>query len=532
LVRWRRFLDLESDMSIHADSPVNTEQLIEGLTNADAYRHAIDGDIEVHETHISIVFLAGEFAFKIKKATKNNFLDYSTLELRKHYCEEERRLGVRYADDLYLSVVPIGWEHERLQVETIGDPIEYAVKMRRFPAGALLSERIEAGLLTTDEVLQLAEKVADIHRKAAICDPQFAAGWPDFLVKNMHQIVSQLQSKLDLETAATLKTLHRWSDTYFQQYLPVFADRAEAGFIRECHGDLHLQNVVHWGDRLIPFDGIEFNEHLRWIDVLSDVAFLIMDFAARGHLDLSRSLMNAYLERTNDYDSILLIRWFLVYRSLIRALAASMRAEQSHLSSSEREAEVRESRQHVGLAYRYSRRKTPHLWITHGVSGSGKTMLSEAIIHHHDALRLRSDIHRKRIFGLKATERPTAELRREMYSEATSHATYAVLHEKAAAILYAGYNVIVDATFLKLGDRETFHDLAKRQHALFAILDCHSDEQTLRQRVADRMAKNEDASDADLHVLEQQLASYEPLLKTEREYVVDVPDLAELADHL
>jgi aminoglycoside phosphotransferase family enzyme/predicted kinase len=522
----------------------------------EAYPHQVDSEVIVHQTHISIVFLAGEFAYKVKKPIKTDFLDYSTLELRRHYCEEEMRLNSRYGSDLYLGVVAIRQTAAGLLVDESNTDdrtdlvdltesssptvptdlnqhiVEYAVKMRRFPAGALLSERLDSGRLTTGEVIQLADIVASFHRTAAVCDPDFAAAWPDFLVKNIDQIVSDISSQVDRETAVNLKVLHQWSDDFLSVHLSTLAARGDAGFIRECHGDLHLRNVVHWDDRLTPFDGIEFNEQLRWIDVLSDAAFLTMDFAAHGHLNLSHSFMNAYLERAGDYDSLVLLRWFLMYRSLVRAFAASIRLRQGGLTSDDIEAAQRDICDHIQLARRFTQSEEPRLWITHGFSGSGKTTLSENVIERHDAFRLRSDIERKRIFGLLPSERPSVELQAKMYNDDASEKTYGRLEELASKILRAGYGVIIDATFLKRHDRDRFHDLAKQAGVAFAILDCQADESTLRQRIADRLARNDDASDADLKVLDCQLRGQQPLTESEREYVVEIPDLVKIAERL
>ncbi len=511
---------------------MTTDKLISGLTSVDAYPHPVDGVIEVHETHISIVFLAGEFAYKVKKSIKTDFLDYSTLALRKQYCEEELRLDSRYASDLYCGVVTIGLQNGVLRVGVEENPIEYAVKMRRFPQTALLSERIAAGQLTGDEVRRLAEVVAEFHRTATVCDPVFALGWPKYVFDNVALILDQLREHSDRDSLATLSTLRMWSNKYIAEHSREFSDRIDGGFIRECHGDLHLANVVHWGDRLFPFDGIEFNERLRWIDVLSDAAFLAMDLAARGHLDLSRSILNAYLERSGDYASLVTLRWFLVYRSLVRALVATIRARQNEITEHERTFALQDARDHIQLAYRFTLKDSPRLWITHGVSGSGKTTLSELVVRRHDALRLRSDIERKRLFGLTSTDRPTSQQQAAMYGEDSNERVYEHLKEVSSSILRAGYSVVIDATFLKLSDRERFHELATQEGVALGILDCHSDEQTLQQRVADRMAKNDDASDANLQVLKQQLANREPLTDSERELVVDIPDLVQIAEQL
>ncbi len=503
--------------------PITTESLIQELCLPRAYPHATVGGIEVHETHISIVFLAGDYAYKIKKPVKSDFLDYSTLGLRRSHCEKEVQLDSRFADDLYLGVVPIGWEDGRLRIEAETEPVEYAVKMRRFPRGALLSERIAAGTVTTVDVHQLAETVASFHRQAAICDSEFAAGWPGYLIENFKQVIDGIQSHVDLETGSTLRVLRHWVDEYLKEHLQSLELRVAAGFVRECHGDLHLQNVVQWGERLVPFDGIEFSERLRWIDVLCDAAFLPMDFAYHEHLDFARSFINKYLEQTGDYSSLAVLRLFLVYRALVRALVATMRSEQNHCMASERASAKSDARKHIELAYRFTLKEEPRLWITHGLSGSGKTTQSERIVQRHDMIRLRSDVERKRMFGLSPTERPSAELQQEMYSDASNEKTYLQLQGLAREILRAGYGVIIDAAFLKRSERERFHVFAVQQGVSFAILDCHGDEQTLRQRIIDREKNSSDASDADLRVLEHQFATHQPLTKSELGLVVGTP---------
>ncbi|QDT61385.1 Zeta toxin [Stieleria bergensis] len=507
-------------MTMSTQALISVEAFVDKLRRVDAYPHEVPKPVVVHQTHISVVFLAGEFAYKVKKPIKTDFLDYSTLGLRQHYCQEELRLDSRYADDLYLGVVPITSDGERLEVDGEGEAIEYAVKMRRFPEGALLSERIESHRMTTSEVFRLAETVATFHQSANVGHDRIAAQWPDFLVRNVHEIIETLQRDATPGEAAILKVLHDWSNEFFRDHLDLLSQRIEGGFIRSCHGDLHLANVVQWNGELIPFDGIEFNERLQWIDVLSDAAFLAMDFAARGHLDLSRSFMNAYLERTGDYGSLDLLRLFLFYRALVRGLAASMRGDEQ------------DRQEHFELAYRFTLRESPRLWITHGFSGSGKTTLSEAVVQRHEAFRLRSDIERKRLFGLSPTDRPSADVRSKMYDPQTNERTYARLTELASNILHAGYSVILDATFLKRADRQRFHDIAQRQGVPFAILDCHSDPQTLRQRIADRIERDDDASDADLDVLDHQITHHEPLSDIERTFVVDMPDVVQIADRL
>ncbi|MCA9137002.1 MAG: AAA family ATPase [Planctomycetales bacterium] len=509
-------------------------RLIEGLSRPDAYPEIEVESVEVHQTHISWVFLVGEYAYKIKKPIRTHFLDYSTLEKRKFYCEEEVRLDQRYAAEIYLGVVPVTMHDGRPVVEGKGVPVEYAVKMRRFPQSALLSKQMQAGTLTSDEVDALAIRVAEFHQSATHLDSHLdpgRLGSVDRIEKNAIENLSDLHESVRGEAAKTIQVLTSWTHHYFEKYRRVFSQRVANGFIRECHGDMHLENIVQWNGRLIPFDGIEFNDEFRWIDVISDAAFVAMDFAARGRLDHCRRFINAYLDATGDHASLAVLRWYLVYRSLVRAKVAAIRASQPHLTDSQRQSAMADCEQHVELAYRFSLKDKPALWITHGFSGSGKTTASEIVVERCGAIRLRSDVERKRHFGLVPTERPPAGKTQTLYDEHATQATYARLRRMARCIMRSGYPVIVDATFLRHSQRKMFQSLAQREEATFKILDCHASEQTLRQRIADRMVRDNDASDADLAVLERQLAAHEPLDEQEQELVCLVPDASTAIEH-
>ena len=438
----------------------------------------------------------------------------------------------RYAKDLYIGVVPITIENGKVCVEGSGDPIDYAVKMHRFSDDALLSHRIDAGLLTTNEVHELATTVARFHATAQRCDKEPAQRVPMLLIANVKETIDTLEKGAAGEIASSLSVLRRWTDRYYDEHRTDFAARSENGFIRECHGDLHLQNIVLWNGKLVPFDGIEFNDDFRWIDVMNDAAFLAMDLAARGRLDLSRSFTNGYLETTGDYASLVVLRWYLVYRALIRAMVAKMKADHHQDDAKLNRADVNDFRDHVNLAYRFTLTDAPTLYITYGLSGSGKTTASEIVVARRGAIRLRSDVERKRHFGVSDDDPIDITLRRKMHCESANIATYNRLMQLASGTLRAGYPVVIDATFLKLADRTRFHQFAESEGVPFAILDCHADVQTLRQRIADRIAKGNDASDADFAVLDLQLKTQELLTSQERAFVVNMSDLVTTVDHL
>ena len=501
--------------------------LLDDLRHASAFPNVNpDEKVVVHETHISWVFLVGAYAYKVKKPVKTGFLDYSTLQKRRKYCLEELRLDSRFAEGLYLDVVAITRDHGKFRVEAGGEPVEYAVKMRRFPDSALLSESLRSKRLTTAQLQRLARNIARFHSDAPQLPKNSPWGRTEGVLRDAVANLDDLETAAAGEELRTLHTLKKWTIDFFAEHQALFQQRVADGFVRECHGDLHLANIVHWNGELTPFDGIEFNEAYRWIDVMSDAAFLAMDFAARGHLELSRSFCNSYLQETGDYRSLPLLRWYLVYRSLVRAKVASLRADQACVGSPECDADRADCNEHIHLAHRFSLRDEPCLWITHGPSGSGKTTLSELIVQRRGAIRLRSDIERKRQHDLPIHDHPNEDVKRRIYSESSSAATYALLKTLSKSVLRAGYSVVVDATFLKRHERLLFQTLAQSEGVRFAILDCHADTPTLRQRISDRRRRGDDTSDADEKVLDRQLASRDPLDQLESSYVVNIPESA------
>jgi len=529
----QQFANLMRTIAVNdSTSKVSSEALIAALGAPKAYPASVQGiaaaagtadaanSVCQLETHISWVFLIGDCAYKVKKPVSTPFLDYRTLADRKHYCEEELRLDRRFAPDLYLGVVPITLENDQVCVEGSGEPIEYAVKMKRFAGDALLIERLKAGLVTTAEIIELARTVGAFHDQAKR-QPVWSAGTPERILANAVDNLSALQPWVITEPAASLlRSLQLWTRDTFEELEPKVAARLTAGFIRECHGDLHLGNIVMWGDRLLPFDGIDFNEDFRVIDVLSDIAFLTMDLAAHNRHDLRFLFRNAYVEQHGDRASLELLRWYEVYRALVRGKVASLRAQQLAASGGNvAEADADRDR-HIALAHALSSAPAPTLTITHGLSGSGKSTYSERLVARSGAIRVRADVERKRLHGLQPSDRVEGAKRAELYSDDATQATYLHLYTVAEELLVSGYSVVLDATFLQQKHRRTMHELADRLGVDFAILDCAADPETLSQRMHNRQANELEPSDADASVLEAQLVSREPLTDSERALVM------------
>jgi aminoglycoside phosphotransferase family enzyme/predicted kinase len=485
-----------------------TAALVRGLRAPTAYPHPV-GEVGVVETHISYVLLAGEFAYKITKPVALGFLDFSTLEARRRLCEEEVRLNRRSAAALYLGVVPITGRRERPMVGGKGMPLEFAVVMRRFPEEARLERMAIAHRLAPRDIDALAEEVARFHEGARRPGTAAAFGSPDEVLGCALANFADIQAR---EPGLPVpRELHDWTLSEHARLRADFERRRREGFVRECHGDLHLGNIVMHEGKPVLFDCIEFNPGFRWIDVMNDVAFLAMDLRFRGYPDLAARLIDRYVERTGDYGGLRVLRFYEAYRAMVRAKVACIRAQQAPAGSVEH-GEARGAfagYRSVALGACHSTR--PAVVLMHGLSGSGKTTVSSLLVEALGGVRLRSDIVRKRLHGLEPLARTHAELGAGLYDAEATERTYAALATAARDIVRAGYPSIVDAAFLAASRRRDFRDLAREEGVPFAIVDCVAPPEVLRARVAERKRRAGDASEADERVLEHQLSTAEPL---------------------
>jgi aminoglycoside phosphotransferase family enzyme/predicted kinase len=496
------------------DSRENS-RLIRSLLSPAAYPHPTD-NIRLIETHVSWLILTGDFVYKIKKPADLGFLDYSTLEKRKFFCEEELRLNLRFAPDLYLEVVGITGTEDEPSIGGDGPVIEYAVKMKQFPQPAQLDRLLDNDLLTRADMESAAAWVGRFHAGSAAAGQDTKYGTPEQVwlpvLENFNQILPRID---DPPTRARLDTLLRWSEDEFTRLKPIFEQRRKDGFIRECHGDLHLSNLIKTDQGVAAFDCIEFDPMLRWIDVISEIAFLVMDLEVRDRSDLAFAFTNRYLEITGDYAGMPLMQFHLVYKSMVRAKVAAIRLADDSLNIQDRKAQLIRFEHHVGYAESATQRPTPKLIICHGLSGSGKTFVSDRLLAPLSAIRVRSDIERKRLHGLAAGQSSGSDVASGIYSAEAGLRTYERLAKLTRPVVDAGYTVIVDAAFLKKDQRQQFETLADDSQVPFVILNCMAERDTLRRRIIKRDADNDDASEANLAVLKHQLSDYTGLDKTE-----------------
>jgi hypothetical protein len=470
--------------------------------------------VELIETHASWLLLAGEFAYKIKKPVILPFLDYGTLDKRRLCCEAELRLNRRFAPQLYLSVVPIVGSPHDPQIGGAGTAIEFAVRMHRFAEAGRLDHLCARGQLQWRQVSDLAATVATFHDGASIAALPTRFGEPAQVLAPILENFDELPALLPgTAEQRRLARLAAWTRSEFDRLAPRFAARKAAGCVRECHGDLHLGNLVLIDGRVTLFDCIEFSEDLRWIDVASEMAFLYVDLLDQRQPGLACWLLNEWLARTGDHDAVQVLRFYAVYRALVRAKVAAIQAWQAN-------AVLEQAQDYLALAERLIEPPEPRLIITHGVAGCGKSRASRRLLLSDQAaatLRLRSDVERRRLFGIAATSNSNSPINGGIYAREASELTYQRLHELAQELLAAGWSVIVDAAFLERSRRAAFRALATQAGVPFFIVAPQATPAELRARVRRRLAKGHDASEATLAVLEQQLARIEGLSTDERE---------------
>ncbi|WP_322021032.1 MULTISPECIES: AAA family ATPase [unclassified Burkholderia] len=482
-----------------------SRQFDRALRRPDTYPHPA-GRIERIETHLSVVYLAGRYAYKRIKPVRFAFVDLVQPARRRRCALAECTLNRPFAGPLYLGVWPLVTHGRRCAfgapVPTGGRrqrtaPGEYVVRMRRFDAHAMLSAHSAShddGLADADA---LADTLARHHLHASRRAPRGRPGSAASVAAQCRPLLDTLDVAVPDEAV-----LHAWYEAELTRIAPRLADRHALGFVRACHGDLHLDNIVRWRNRILMFDCVEFDDALRWIDVASDLAFALMDFSAHGREDCAHRLLSGWLARTGDHAALGVLPCYFVYRALVRALTARLRGD----------AATRARYLRIASAMADARRDAqPALLLCHGVSGSGKSLASRALAERLGAIRLSTDVERKRLAGASAGTR----LPSGAYSDTAVDEIYDRLLSEARVVIDSGYTAIVDATFLHRRNRTAFIALAARLGVRVAMLDFTASRATLAARVAARAARGRDASDADAAVLARQIEHADPLTEAE-----------------
>ena len=457
--------------------------------------------VERFETHGALVFLVGEEAWKIKRAVRFPYLDFSTLEKRKAACAREIEINRQLAPEIYLGLTPITRaSNGRLQHGGSGEIVEWSVHMRRFDQAGLLSHIADAGPIQSDLAVALADVVFESHR---VAPPAARGGGAERVERLMVSVPCTLATLADTFDAAAVQRLGERTANALRHAAAVLNERAAAGFVRRCHGDLHLNNIVLWRGHPVLFDAIEFDEELATIDTLYDLAFLLMDLDKRGQRGAANKVLNRYLWRSGvelDLHGLVALPLFLGLRAAIRAMVTAERAQQESSNAGVRDRQ--RARDYLQAAIAYLTPCPCRLIAVGGLSGTGKSTLARELAAElgpaPGAVHLRSDLERKRLHGVEATVR----LAPETYTQAASDRVYAVLYEKARDGLAAGHAVIVDAVFTKPEERVRIEGVAAELGVPFQGLWLTAPPEQLFDRVA---ARRDDASDATSEVVRRQL---------------------------
>jgi aminoglycoside phosphotransferase family enzyme/predicted kinase len=499
---------------------------VDALRQSGPWPHPVQEPIGLVETHISWVLLTGPYAYKLHKPVNLGFLDFTGLEQRLHDCREELRLNLRLSQDLYLGLVAVVDSPAGLRVVEASEepgsaplpggvlPLEVGLRMRQFPQEALLPAALARGAIDGKQLEALALDLARFHQRAAVAPADGAYGTPAAVLQPVRDNITALEPRLPAHAHPLLEQVRRWSERCFADIRPLLEQRLAAGRVRECHGDLHLGNMLLLDGRIQVFDCLEFSPSLRWIDVISDMAFLVMDLEERGAPVLANRLLNAWLGETGDYDGLRLWHWYSSYRAMVRAKVAALSGD------------IPGALAYLNRAHQASQPGSPRLLLCHGLSGSGKSHLSRQLAGPLGAILLRSDVERKRRFAQQPGMPPaaatdpasdTAPNNSNLYAASVSDALFLEqLPQLAEGLLGVGFSVIVDATFLRAAYRAAMEAVAERCAVPLVILDLQVPRPLLERRISGRQRAGGDPSDADLAVLARQLLCQEPLTAAEQ----------------
>ncbi|MBX9254580.1 AAA family ATPase [Desmonostoc muscorum CCALA 125] len=487
--------------------------LIEQMLQPGFYPHEVTESIKLIQTHASYVLLTGNYAYKLKKPVNFGFLDFSTLEKRQHFCQEELRLNQRGAAELYLEVLPIALVGEQYQLGGTGEAAEYVLKMRQFPQESLLSALFEAGKLNETNLDNLGRVVAQYHSQAQTNDYIRSFGEVPNLRAAFDENYEQTEKYIGgPQTQAQFTETKEYTDKFFTERSELLASRIHNNYIRECHGDLHLRNIALWHDKILLFDCIEFNEQFRFVDVMYDVAFTVMDLEARGRKNLGNAFLNAYTEQTGDWEGLQVLPLYLSRQAYVRAKVTSFLLDDPSVPATAKEEATKTAADYYKQAWEYTKPKQGQLLLMSGLSGSGKSTTARLLARHLGAIQLRSDAVRKHLGGIPLSEKGSDDL----YTPEMTGKTYTRLLSLGIILANQGFPVILDAKYDKQLLRQEAIAQATKHQLPLQIIQCTAPLEVLQERLNKRTG---DIADATADLLDSQLKQAEPFTEEEKTYV-------------
>ncbi len=492
--------------------------LIEQMMQSEFYPHPVKEPIRMMQTHVSYVFLTGDYAYKVKKPVNFGFLDFSTLEARQHFCLEEMRMNRPLAPEIYLEVLPVTQSSDRVsaprfELNKAGQPVEYVLKMREFPQDDLFICMFEQGRLTETHMEELGQIVAQFHAQAETNDYIRSFGEVSQVRQAIDENYQQTEKYIGgPQTIEQFEETRQFTDAFFASQQELFNSRIQNNWIRECHGDLHLRNICCWQDKIQLFDRIEFNEPFRFVDVMYDIAFAVMDLEARGRKELGNAFLNTYIEHTGDWEGLKILPLYLSRQAYVRAKVNSFLLDDPAVPPDLKQEAEATAAQYYKLAWEYTRQRKGQLFLMSGLSGSGKTTVARHLARRLGAIHIRSDAVRKHLAGIPLEQQGGADL----YTSAMSQKTYDRLLELGIKLASLGFPVILDAKYDRQALRQEAIAQAKSYQLPVQIIHCTAPEDVLRDRLSSRTG---DISDATPDLLQNQQAAAEPFTDEEQSLV-------------
>lgn len=485
-------------------------QLIQQMCQPEFYPHPVVEPIRLMQTHVSYVLLTGDYAYKVKKPVNFGFLDYSTLEKRHHFCQEELRLNQRGAGALYLEVVALGQTGDIYHLGS-GTTVEYAVKMVQFPQDTLLSALYDRNELTEALMVELAAAVADFHLGAETNDHIRTFGAVEQIRQAFDENYEQTTGFIGgPQTQAQFDETKAYTDSFFAAHGDLFERRVEQNWIRACHGDLHLNNLCRWQEQLYLFDCIEFNEPFRYVDVMYDVGFVVMDLLSKNCAALATVFLNHYVERTGDWEGVQLLPLYISRQAYVRAKVTSFLLGDPSVDEDSKRKAAETAAGYYRLSWSVCQPRSGAVYIMAGLSGSGKSATARQLASQINAIHLRSDAVRKHLAGVPLDQRGDDSL----YTPAMTEKTYDRLLTLGIALAQVGYPVILDAKYDRQSLRQSAIAAIQQAELPVSIVYCTAPPEVLEQRVRDRAG---DIADATVAVLQRQYM--EPFTEAEQPLV-------------
>ncbi|MDD5083251.1 MAG: AAA family ATPase [Dehalococcoidales bacterium] len=495
-------------------------ELAQALLRPEAYPEN-PGRIELVQTQMSLVFLAGDYVYKIKKPVDLGYLDYTMLDKRQFYCQREVELNRRLCPETYLGVVPISQSSRGIAIGEDGETIEYAVKMRRLPREGMLDRLLANDRVSLPMMDRVARKITDFHAKTETSAAISAFGNMETIVQNIGENFRQTERYIGGTIyLRDYRRIRSYTRRFIRDNAALFQKRVTGGRIRDCHGDLHAAHIC-FTNGICIYDCIEFNDRFRYGDIASEVAFLAMDLDHYGRADLSRRFINAYREESRDEELIRLLNFYKCYRAYVRGKVESFKLDDPYISEAEKGKTADTAGSYFDLALAYTRAR-PLLIIMVGLVGTGKTSVARALASRLGAIVISSDVVRKELAGIPPTEHRFEESGTGIYSATFSRRTYENMYATAQKTLSEGNSVILDATFLQAEGRTRAREIAGETGAEFFAVECILDETAIRRRLAERL-QQVTASDGRWEVYLAQKPRFQPLseIPAARHVIID-----------